>query len=80
MTLDEYFKRSDTPGANSPVGVLMRRIIDEGTTTDYDKARELANLQLQKAAGKKHFRPQTPKEELERRQKTADYFRGTRET
>ena len=80
MTLDQYFKRSDTPSKNSPVGSLMQRILEEGTTTDFNKARELANLQIQKAAGKKTFRPLTPKQEQEQREKMAKRLNRTLET
>jgi hypothetical protein len=39
MTLEEYFEQPDTPAAESPVGVLMVRIIAKNPGIDLEGAR-----------------------------------------
>ena len=66
MPLDEYFKQTDTPSRGSPVGLMMERILNESPELDFETCRKMAQEQLLKAAKRKSYRPQTPKQEAKR--------------
>jgi len=56
LATTDYCDLADTPSRNSPVGQsLMRRILDESPAMTFEQARELANQQLSKAAGRKNY-------------------------
>ena len=63
MTLDEYFQMRDTPMKQSPVGLLMQRILEETPDLSFEDARRLAQTQLVKASGKRNYTPRTPGQE-----------------
>jgi hypothetical protein len=41
-TLEQYFAQSDTPAADSPVGVAMQRLLRKNPRLTFDEAREQA--------------------------------------
>jgi hypothetical protein len=55
MTLQEYFEQSGTPAANSPVGVIMVKVLEKYSTLSFDQARTKANLLIQESAGRRRF-------------------------
>jgi hypothetical protein len=55
MSVQEYFEQPDTPGLDSPVGVLMVRVIEKNHGTGLEQAREEANRLLGKAAGRRVY-------------------------
>ena len=65
------FDLAATPSRNSPVGSLMRRILDESPDLTFEQGRQLAQAQLLKAAGKRNYRVTTPKEDRQ----TVERFR-----
>src|SRR5215470_17150721 len=56
---------------NSPVGLLMQRIIAESLEISFEEARKLAKEQLLKAAGRKRYYVTTPGEDARERQRMA---------
>ena len=79
-TLDQYFQRTDTPSANSPVGNLMARILAKFPESSFADARTKAHELLGQAAGRRKY--QTPAvlspEEQERRRAVFDDFKRAR--
>jgi hypothetical protein len=68
--IQEYFARSETPAAGSPVGALFVRIINKNPGMSFEEARTEANALLDKAAGRKVYRlPRvlSPDEQLEQK-------------
>jgi hypothetical protein len=65
------FDLTDAPSRISPVGSLMRRILDELPDRTFEQARQLANQQLLKAAAKRNYRVTMPRQDKE----TAERFR-----
>jgi hypothetical protein len=55
MTLEGYFEQLDTPVAESPVGVLMVRIVAKNPGIDLEGARAEAYELLAQAAGRKRY-------------------------
>jgi len=66
-----YFDLATTPSRNSPVGALMRRILDESPDLSLEQAKQLTQQQLLKAAAKRNYRITTPGQDRE----TAERFR-----
>jgi hypothetical protein len=69
MNLDEYFARPDTLGEDSPVGVLIVKILAKNRSISFADVRIEANRVIQIAAGKKNFampRVFSPQEKQER--------------
>jgi hypothetical protein len=76
--IDEYFERPDTPAANSPVGVLMVKIIGKNPGITFEGARAEANRLLDKAARAKVYRfPQvlSPEEQAETKARLQEVFK-----
>ena len=65
------FDLAATPSRNSPVGSLMRRILDESPDLTFEQAKQLARPQLLKASAKRNYRVTTPKQDKE----TVEQFR-----
>jgi hypothetical protein len=55
METMKYFARPETPAAGSPVGALVIRIMDKNPGMGFEEARSLANIMLDKAAGRKVY-------------------------
>jgi hypothetical protein len=75
-TIEAYFDRPDTPAANSPVGVLMVKIVAKYPII-FEDARQKAHELLDRAAKAKNYRtPQVYSEvELEaRKERLKDAF------
>jgi hypothetical protein len=70
MAID-YFDLPAAPSRNSPVGSLMRRILDESPDLTFEQAQQLARTQLFKAAAKHNYRVTTPGQDKE----TTEQFR-----
>jgi hypothetical protein len=66
MNLDKYFELPHTPSAFSPVGKLMRRILEESPDISFQDARNLAKEQLLKAGGRRKYQVFTPKQDAKR--------------
>jgi hypothetical protein len=76
--MQEYFGRTDTPAASSPVGSLVVRIMNKNPGMDFEEARSQANALQQKAAGK--WKYQMPRvwseaEQAKRREDMRNAFR-----
>ena len=68
--LERWSRRNDTPMENSPVGLMMSRILKESPEMPFEETRKAAQVQLNKASGKRIYRPQTPKQEQTRNAST----------
>jgi len=70
--LQEYLARPDTPGAESPVGALVVRVLEKNPTMGFEAARAEANALLDKAAAKWRYRVPTvySPEEMEKRRES----------
>jgi hypothetical protein len=81
IDLEAYFVRPDTPMADSPVGLLMRRIVEKNPGIEFVDARANAHALLQRVAGRKRYR--TPRvlspEEQAQRDACLRVFRASRE-
>lgn len=49
-TIEQYFARTDSPAAGSPIGVLMRRIVAKFPQMAFEQARAKAQGLLSRAA------------------------------
>ena len=67
----DYFDQAATPSRNSPVGSLMRRILDESPDLTFEQAKQLAQTQLLKGSAKRNYRVTTPGQDKE----TVEQFR-----
>jgi hypothetical protein len=65
---------------NSPVGRLMVAILDEGTASTLPEAYELAKVQLWKAAGRKHYKVMTPRQDKARAERLKAQVNATLES
>jgi hypothetical protein len=70
-TIDQYFQVQDTPSKQSPVGLLMQRILEETPDLSFEDARKLAQTQLVKAGGRRVYRVTTPAQDRQ----SAESFR-----
>jgi hypothetical protein len=50
MTIDTYFNQTDTPAKNSPVGVLLVKVLAKNPHMGFEEAREEALRLLDKVA------------------------------
>lgn len=82
MTLSQYFAQPGTrsanfPSANSPVGLLMVKILEKYPNTTFEAARTQANAMLDKAAGR--FNYKMPRvysaDEMEKRREAFSKFK-----
>jgi hypothetical protein len=55
MTLSQYFAKPDTPAANSPVGVVMVKVLEKYPRLSFEEARAKANALIQESACRKRF-------------------------
>jgi len=55
-TLAEYFDRTDTPAANSPVGNLIPRVLEKYPDLNFEQARSMAHGLLDKAVKGRVYR------------------------
>lgn len=55
MTLPEHFARADTPATNSPVGLVMVKILKKYPALSFEDARTKANEMIQESAGRQNF-------------------------
>jgi hypothetical protein len=55
MGAEEYFEQPDTPGENSPIGVLMVRVLEKNPGMSFEQARQEAHNLLTQAAGRKRY-------------------------
>jgi hypothetical protein len=67
----DCFDQAAAPSRNSPVGSLMRRILDESPDLTFEQAKQRARTQLLKAAAKRNDQVTTPKQDRQR----AEQFR-----
>jgi hypothetical protein len=82
MTLEEYFARGDAPGAESPVGTLIVRILEKNPGINFEAARTEAHVLLRQAAGRTIYRVSpvlSPGEKAESAAKTKARFQSIRE-
>jgi hypothetical protein len=56
MSLRKYFEQPETPSRNSPVGVLMVRILEKFPGIAFEEARSKAHELLVTAAGRPNYR------------------------
>lgn len=56
QSLIEWFAMPDTPAVGSPVGKLMRTIVEKNPGISFEDARAEANALLEQAAGRKVYR------------------------
>lgn len=78
----DYFGLPDTPSANSPVGMLMLRVLHKNPGMEFETARLEANRLLETASGKRVYRVPTvysPEEMAERKARMIAAF-GKSET
>ena len=68
---EQGFARTEVLSAGSPAGKLVARICEETPGIDYKTARQLAEQQLWKAAGRKRYSLTTPRQDSERADKLA---------
>lgn len=79
MSIHEYFEQSDTPAENSPMGVVMVRLLAKDPGMNLEQAHAKANELLKQAAGKRFYRvpPVLTEEEQEaRRRALRAHFRS----
>lgn len=77
--LDEYFEMPSTPSKESPVGLLMQRILEESPDLSLEDARNLAQAQLVKASGRRVYKVTTPAQDKESRERFSRRFNPTLE-
>lgn len=77
MNLGEYFQMQNTPSKESPVGLLMQRVLEESPDLSFEEARNLAQTQLVKASGKRIYRVSTPGQDKERAESFRRRFNPT---
>jgi len=53
--LEAYFAQADTPGANSPIGKLMVKVLEKFPTLTFEQTRTKANELQTEAAGKRKY-------------------------
>jgi hypothetical protein len=53
---EEYFEQSDTPQRNSPVGLLIVRLLAKNPGMNFEQARQEAHVLLNKAARARVYR------------------------
>jgi hypothetical protein len=79
-TIEQYFSRTDTPSAESPVGKAMVKVKAKYPSLSFDDARAKARDLLHDAAGRKVY--QTPtvysEEELVARKAQSDAYWASR--
>jgi hypothetical protein len=75
LTLQEWFKQSDTPLENSPIGKLIVRILEESPELSFEEARRQANECQQMAARGKRYVLRTPKQIEAGRQRARNAFK-----
>jgi hypothetical protein len=76
-TVQEYFGKTETPSAGSPVGELMVKVLDKNPDIGFWDARLLANALLDKAAGSRVYRfPRvlSPEEQAEQKERLRARF------
>jgi hypothetical protein len=78
-TLDQYFEMQDTPSKQSPLGLLMQRILEETPDMGFEDARKLAQTQLVKASGRRAYKVTTPAQDKESRERFSRRFNPTLE-
>lgn len=71
---------SELPEVNSPLGMLMQRILEESPELSFEQAREAARNQLHKCAGRKYYRVTTPKQDARSIASLKRAANATRET
>jgi hypothetical protein len=59
MGVEEYFEQPDTPQRNSPVGLLIVRLLAKNPGMNFEQARQEAHVLLSKAAGARMYRTPT---------------------
>jgi hypothetical protein len=55
MLLETYFAQSDKPSKNSPVGVLMVRVLAKNPGMDFEQARQEAYSLLDRASRRRVY-------------------------
>jgi hypothetical protein len=80
-SMEEYFDQSDTPGENSPTGVLMVRVLAKNPGMSFEQARREVYDLLRQAAGRKRYQVPavlSPQERAESSAGMTGRFRDTR--
>jgi|HubBroStandDraft_6_1064221.scaffolds.fasta_scaffold618714_2 hypothetical protein len=80
--IEQYFKQTDSPSADSPVGLVMHRVLVKFPGITFQAAREKAHQLLDDAAKRKVFRVLvfSEAETAEKQIRLASYWKRRSET